>query len=76
MNAASIKKQVDEYLPLLSHKQQALVLEMIKNFLDSDADFNRIDKKQYNKELNDAISRIENGDFISHEDVVEEISKW
>lgn len=76
MTAIAIKKQVDNYLPLLSTKQQALILEMIKSFLNVDADAKRISRKQYNKELNDAVSRIEKGNFVAHKDALKELSKW
>ena len=76
MTAIAIKKQVDNYLPLLSAKQQTLVLEMIKSFLNVDNDVKRISKKQYNKELNEAVSRIEKGNFVNHKDVLKELSKW
>jgi predicted transcriptional regulator len=76
MTTAAIKKQVDNYLPLLSSKQQTLVLEMIKSFLNLDNDVKRITKKQYNKEIDEAVERIENGDFISHKEALQEISKW
>jgi hypothetical protein len=55
MTSTAIKKQVDSYLPLLTSKQQNLVLEMIKTFLNVDSDTKRITKKQYNKEINDAV---------------------
>ena len=61
MTATAIKKQVDNYLPLLSAKQQNLVLEMIKSLLHVDKDAKRITRKQYNKEINDAVARIEKG---------------
>ena len=76
MTATAIKKQVDSYLPLLTAKQQSLVLEMIKTFLNVDNDTKRISRKQYNKELDDAVNRIENGDFVSHKDALKEISNW
>jgi len=76
MTTTAIKKQVDDYLPLLSPKQQTLVLEMIKSFLNVDNDTKRISSKQYNKELNDAVSRIENGNSVSHKDALKELSKW
>jgi len=76
MTTTAIKKQVDDYLPLLSPKQQTLVLEMIKSFLNVDNDTKRISNKQYNKELNDAVSRIENGNSVSHKDALKELSKW
>ena len=76
MTTTAIKKQVDDYLPLLSARQQALVLEMIKSFLDVDSDTKRISRKQYNKELDEAAARVENGNFVSHKDAVKELSKW
>lgn len=76
MTAIAIKKQVDNYLPLLSAKQQTLILEMIKSFLNVDNDTKRISRKQYNKELDDAVSRIEKGNFVTHKDAIKELSKW
>jgi len=76
MTTTAIKKQVDSYLPLLTSKQQSLVLEMIKTFLNVDNDTKRISRKQYNKELNEAVIRIENGDFVSNKDALKEISNW
>ena len=76
MTATAIKKQVDNYLPLLTSKQQTLVLEMIKNFLNVDNDTKRISRKQYNKEINEAVARIENGKSIPNKDALKELSKW
>ena len=76
MTAASIKKQVDNYLPLLSSKQQALVLEMIKSLLNVDKDTKRITPKRYNKEVNDAAARMDKGKSISHAEALKELSKW
>ena len=76
MTRTAIKKQVDNYLPLLSDKQQTLVLEMIKSFLNIDKDSKRITRKQYNKEINDAVSRIEKGHSVSHKDALKELTKW
>jgi len=76
VTSKAIKKQVNDYLPLLSPRQQALILEMIKSFLNVDNDGKRITLKQYNKEINDAVSKIEKGDLVSHEDAIKELSKW
>jgi hypothetical protein len=75
MTATAIKKQVDDYLPMLSLRQQTLVLEMIKSFLNVDTDTKRISKEQYNTELEEAVTRIEQGTSVSHDDVVKETSK-
>jgi hypothetical protein len=76
MTTAAIKKQFDTYLPLLSIKQQTLLLEMVKSFLNVDKDTKRITKKQYNKEINEAVARIESGQFVSHQNALKELSKW
>lgn len=76
MTPAAIKKQVDNYLPLLSAKQQGLILEMIKGFLNVDDGAKRITRKQYNKEVNAAVSRLDKGEFVSQKDALKELSKW
>ena len=76
MTTTAIKKQVDNYFPLLSTKQQTLVLEMIKNFLNVDKDVNRISLKQYNKEIEDAVTRMKKGDSVSNKNALKELSKW
>jgi hypothetical protein len=76
MTATAIKKQFDGYLPLLSDKQRNLLLEMVKSFLNVDTNTKRITKKQYNKEINEAVARIEKGNFVSHKDALKELSKW
>lgn len=75
MTSTTIKKQFDEYLPLLSIKQQTLLLEMVKSFLNIDKEEKRITRKQYNQEINEAVDRIENGNFVTHEDALKELSK-
>ena len=76
MTSAAIKKQVDNYLPLLSAKQQGLVLEMIKGLLNVDENTKRITKKQYNKEVDAAASRVNKGKSVSQKDALKELSKW
>ena len=75
MTSSAIKKQLDGYLPLLSNKQQALLLEMVKSFLNVDHDTKRITRKQYNKEIAGAVTRIEEGNFVTHEDALNELPK-
>lgn len=76
MTAASIKKQFDGYLSLLTVKQQIMLLEMVKSFIDVEKGTKRISKKQYNKELNEAVERIGKGNFVKHKDAIKELSKW
>jgi vacuolar-type H+-ATPase subunit D/Vma8 len=76
MTTTAIQKQVEDYLPMLSVKQQALVLEMIKSLLQVDNGSKRISRKQYNKEIDQAVERLNNGDSVSHSDALREIAKW
>ena len=75
MTTNTIKKQFDGYLPLLSKQQQTLLLEMVKSFLNIDKDAKRITRKQYNKEITEAVARIDEGNFVTHEDALRELSK-
>ena len=76
MTASNIRNQLDQYLPLLTLKQQELVLGMIKGFLNIEDGNKRISKKQYNKELQEAVERMEKGDIISNEEAKNVLSKW
>lgn len=76
MNTAAFKKEVDTYLPLLSEKQQVLVLEMIKGLLQVDSNAQRISKEQYNQEILDAVARVESDDFVDHQEALKRLSKW
>ena len=57
MTTSAIKKQVDNYLPLLPKGQQSLVLEVIKSLFEEVNSSDRIDKNQYNKEIDEAVAR-------------------
>ena len=75
MTTSAIKKQVDNYLPLLPKGQQSLVLEVIKSLIEEVSSSDRIDKTQYNKEIDAAVARMDAGHFISHKDALDELSK-
>ncbi len=70
MNIASVRKELDTYLPLLSTKQQELVLAMVKSILHVDTNEQRISIEQYNAEIEFALSEVKKGKSISHKDVV------
>jgi hypothetical protein len=76
MTTSAIKKQVDNYLPLLPKGQQTLVLEVIKSLLEEVDSSDRIGKDQYNNEVNAAVARMDAGDYVSHEDVLDKLSQW
>lgn len=76
MSSATITKQINQYLPLLTKKQQELLLEMVKSILHVEPEFRRISKKQYNLELEAAIKEVKDGKTIKHKDVLKKTAKW
>jgi hypothetical protein len=76
MTAITIKKKLDEYLPLLTIKQQELLLEMVITILKVEPNTKRISVKQYNKELAKSEKSISKGDFISQKELEKKVKKW
>ena len=76
MTMKAIKKQLDSYLPLLTAKQQELLLNMVKSILQIDPSDKRISRKQYNKEIEESEKQIKKGHFTSQEDLEKEAQKW
>ena len=76
MKDTAIKKELDTYLPLLTVKQQALLLEMVKNILHVDTSSQRITIKQYNKEISQSEKQIANGAYTTQEDLEKEVKGW
>ena len=76
MTSVAVKKQLNNYIPLLTAKQQALLLEMVKNILQVDNSEKRISVRQYNKELAEAEKQIVAGKYITQSDLVKESEKW
>ena len=76
MNTSAIKKELSTYIPLLSIRQQTLVLDVIKNILNVDATEKRISISQYNKEIDTALKEVRAGKGISHDEVLNQNKKW
>ena len=76
MSAATVKKELSTYLPLLSERQQALVLDMVKNILQVDQKEKRISIERYNSEIELALKEVRKGKSISHKDMLSQSKKW
>jgi hypothetical protein len=76
MKGATIKKELNSYLPLLTEKQQELLLDMAKSILHVDTASQRISIKQYNKEIAESEKQIANGRFTTQEDLEKEVKGW
>jgi hypothetical protein len=76
MSSVSIQKELSTYLPLLSERQQTLILDMVKNILHVDPKEKRISLEQYNTEIEAALKATKKGKGISHETVLEQSKRW
>jgi hypothetical protein len=73
MKGTAINKEISSLYSLLTPEQKSSVVTLIKSFLKTDK---RISRKQYNKELSAAEKRIEQGKFMTQEQLERESEKW
>jgi hypothetical protein len=77
MASVSLDTEIKKYLPLLGNEEKISLLTVIKSFLHlKKENAGNIDTEQYNKDIDDAMARIDNGHFTSHEDVEKEMELW
>jgi hypothetical protein len=78
MASSAIDKELIRYFTLLDTKQKETLLAMIKSFLKpaSSVSTERTTIEQYNKELDEAIDRINRGEFTTFEELEKEIKGW
>lgn len=76
MKGTAINKELNTYLPLLTEKQQELLLNMAKSILHVDTSSQRISVKQYNKEIERSEKQIANGAYTTQEDLEKEVKGW
>jgi hypothetical protein len=72
-----LEKQMFSYFTQLNEQQKKSVIQMLKVFLNGKVENkDRISIEQYNKELDEAIEQIKNGEVYSHEEVVKMSKTW
>ncbi len=76
MTATEINKELATYLSLLTERQQGILLDMVKNILHIDKKEKHISTEQYNKEIDQAIQQIHNGETAIHAEIVKQSAKW
>jgi L-lactate utilization protein LutC len=77
MKEQTLNREFKLYYSRLSKAQKESMLSMMKSFLDETAGKSkRISVAQYNKELEEAEERINNGQFITQESLREEAKGW
>lgn len=73
MGATPLENELMQYWPQLSIVQQESILSVIRSMIQPDE---RVGVEQYNKEIDDAMRRIDEGRFITQEDLEKEAEQW
>lgn len=74
MSTPSINREMLQYFVQLSEPEKKSVLQMIKTFLkNKQVPPQHISIEQYNKEIAEAEAEFDRGDFITHEEMLNEI---
>lgn len=76
MASVKIKKQIEEYLPLLTNHQQELILNMVKSILNVEESVERISIKEYNMELEESEKEIAAGKYVENSEVMKMMKEW
>jgi predicted transcriptional regulator len=75
--ASTLEKELFGYILQLDEAEKKSVLQMLKTFLKSrNKKVSRISIEQYNKEIDDAIARVEAGEFYTQEEVEKMAKEW
>ena len=76
MAAKSLDKEIFNYLPLLGNDEKQTILSVIKSFLKLHKPVSNISIEEYNKEIDDAVARVESGEYYTHEEVEKMAKEW
>ena len=75
--AKALEQELFKYILQLDEAEKKSVLQMLKTFLKGrEKKLPRIGIEQYNKEIDEAIARVEAGEYYSQEDVERMATEW
>jgi predicted transcriptional regulator len=75
--ASALERELLQYIVQLNEAEKKSVLQMLKTFLkDREKKHSRISIEQYNKEIDEAVARVEAGEYYTHEDVERMAKDW
>lgn len=73
MAAPSLDSEFNRYWSLLTPMQKESLLSVIKSFV---IPRERVSLEQYNKEIDEAVARVEAGDFYTQDEVEKMSKEW
>ena len=73
----ALERELVQYVLQLDETQKKSLLEMLKTFVKGqEKKSTRISIEQYNKEIDEAIARVEAGEFYTQEEVERMAKDW
>ena len=76
--ASVLDEELGNYLKQLNEVEKKSVLLMLKTFLQgrNEGSAGRISIEQYNREIDEALAQVAEGDFITQEEMEKQAAKW
>jgi predicted transcriptional regulator len=75
--AKALEHELFNYILQLDDAEKKSVLQMLKTFVKGrEKKATRVSIEQYNKEIDEAIARVEAGEFYTHEEVERMSKEW
>jgi predicted transcriptional regulator len=75
--AKALEQELFKYILQLDEAEKKSVLQMLKTFVKGrDVKATRITIEQYSKEIDEAIARVEAGEFYTHEEAERMAKEW
>jgi D-Tyr-tRNAtyr deacylase len=75
--AKALEQELFDYILRLNEAEKKSVLQMLKTFVKGrESKVAHITIEQYNKEIDDAVVKVESGKFYTHNEVVQMAKNW
>jgi predicted transcriptional regulator len=75
--ANALERELLRYIFRLDEAEKKSVLQMLKTFTkDRETNTANISVEQYNREIDEAIARVEAGEYFTHEEVERMAKDW
>ncbi|HRO45179.1 hypothetical protein [Agriterribacter sp.] len=75
--ANALEQEWNNYFVQLNELERKSVLLMLKTFLQRhNEDTDRISMEQYNKEIDEALTEVEAGNYITQDEMEKRAAKW
>ena len=77
MSLSVLEQEMSQYFTQLNTEEKKSIVNMIKTFLQTrKQDNSRVTIEQYNKEMEESERQIEDGKFVTHDELEKEMEKW